>query len=267
MSGIILGLELRRSRSLTTWLGVVVLVYGGFIGAFYPIIRDNVKLLDQYMAVFPKPLMAALGMEGTLSDHGVFFNTYIASMLWPIVAAIAGGILGTRTVAGDLEHGFIELPLATPITRVRYLVTAITAQIVVIAALSAATVVGVLAVGAMVGAGFDAGRFLIEVPLLFVFGTAVAALATLLSVTTLSRGRSAGVVAAVLLGMYLLDAVSKFKADLDWLGTLSAFHYLRGTTAIDQGILPVNELALFATLALAMWSLAVWIFRRRDLVA
>ena len=40
-------LELRRSRGLTVWLGLVVVLYGGFIAAFYPVIRDNMKALEE----------------------------------------------------------------------------------------------------------------------------------------------------------------------------------------------------------------------------
>lgn len=267
MSGIVLRLELRRSRSLTFWLAVVVLVYGAFIGGFYPFIRDNAKLLDDYMAVLPKAMLAAIGLEGSLSDHGTFFQTYIGSMLWPIVAAITGAILGTRMVAADLDRGFIELPLATRVDRTHYLAAGIAGQILVLGVLSLAAVGGVLVVGTVVNAGFDPGRFLMEVPLLFLFACALAGLTTLLSVITLSRAASAGVVAGGLLAMYLLDAVSRIQADLDWLGTLSAFRYLRSTSAIDQGVLSVGELALFGVVALAAWGLAVWVFRTRDLVA
>jgi ABC-type transport system involved in multi-copper enzyme maturation permease subunit len=267
MSRVILWLELRRSRSLTIWLAVVALAYSAIIGAFYPVIRDNVKLLDDYMAVFPKPLLAAFGMVGSLSDHGVFFNTYVGSMVWPIVAAIAAVILGTRTVAADVERGFIELPLATRIDRVRYLGAAIAGQIVVLAVLALATVAGLLVVGVAVNAGFDAGRFLMDVPLLFLFACAVAGLTTLLAVVTLSRGISAGVVAGGLLAMYLLDAISRIDPGLDWVGTFGFFRYLRSTSAIGQGVLPAGELALFAAIALVSWGLATWVFRRRDLVA
>jgi ABC-2 type transport system permease protein len=267
MTGTVFRLEFRRNRSLTFWLTVVVLVYGAFIAAFYPFIRDNAKLMNDYMAAFPKALLAAFGLEGSLSDHGTFFQTYIASMLWPIVAAIAGAILGTRMVAADLDRGFIELPLATRVDRVRYLAAGIAGQVLVLGVLSVAAVGGVLVVGAVVRAGFDPGRFLIEVPILFLFACALAGLTTLLSVITLSRATSAGVVVGGLLAMYLLDAVSKLQVDLDWLGTLSAFRYLRSTSAIDQGILPVGELALFGVVALATWGLAIWVFRTRDLVA
>jgi ABC-type transport system involved in multi-copper enzyme maturation permease subunit len=267
MTGTALRLELRRSRSLTLWLAVVVLVYGAFIAAFYPFIRDNAKLLDQYMAVLPKGMLAAFGLEGGLSNHGVFFTTYISGMLWPIVVAIAATFLGTRMVAADADRGFIELPLATRISRARYLAAGIAGQILVLGALSLATVGGVLVVAAIVNAGFDAGRFLMEVPLLFAFACALAGLATLLSVITLNRGMSAGIVTAGLLASYLLDAVSRLDADLDWLGSLSAFRYLRSTSAIDQGVAPVGELAMFGALAVVTWATAVWLFRTRDLVA
>ena len=267
MTGVILALELRRSRSLALGLLAVTLVYGGIVGAIYPVLRDNAKVLDEYMSVFPQAVLAAFGMTGSLTDHGVFFNTYVGSMLWPIVAAIAAAVLGTRTVAADLEHGFLELPLATRIDRVRYLAAAIAAQLVVLGALAIATVGGVLVVGALVGAAFDVGRFLGEVPLLFLFACAVAGVATLLSVVSLSRSLSAGVVAGGLLAMYLLDAISRIKADLDWLGVVSAFRYLRTTEPIDLGVMPWGALALFAAIAIAAWAAALWTFRRRDLVA
>lgn len=267
MIGVVLRLELRRSRSLAIWLGVIVLIYGAFIAAFYPFIRDNAKLLDDYMAVLPKGMLAAFGLEGTLSNHGVFFNTYIAGMLWPIVAAMAGIILGTRMVAADLDRGFIELPLATRIDRVRYLATGIAGQVLVFGALGIAAVGGMLVVGAVVGAGFDPGRFLMEVPLLFLFACALGGIATLLSVVTLSRSISSGVVAGGLLAMYLLDAVSRLQADLDWIGTVSVFRYLRSTSAIDLGVMPLAAMALFGAIAIVSWSLATWIFRTRDLAA
>ena len=267
MIGVTLRLELRRSRSLAIWLGLVVFGYGAFMAAFYPVIRDNAKLIDDYMAVFPKAMMAAFGMEGAaLANHGTFFNTYIGGMVWPIIAAIAGIILGTRMVAADLDRGFIELPLATRIDRLSYLAAGIVGQALVLGVLAILAVTGVVLVGAVVGAGFDAGRFLLEVPLLFAFGCALAGASTLLSVLTLSRGIGAGVIAGGLLVMYLLEAVSRLEPSLDWLGAVGAFRYLRSTSAIDLGVLPFGPIALFSSIAVLTWGVAAWRFRTRDLV-
>ena len=114
-------LELRRSRGLVLWLGITMLVYGGIMGLMHPVLKQNDDLMRQYMEVFPKEFLAMFGMSGTLSDPGVFFTTYIASWLWPIIAAVAALLLGTRAVAADLDRGFLDLPLSTRMSRARYL--------------------------------------------------------------------------------------------------------------------------------------------------
>ncbi len=258
-------LELRRDRSILFWLVVVLLVYGGIMGAMYPILQDNDRLIQDYMKVFPKEFMAAFGMTGSLSDPGIFFTTYVGSWLWPIVAGIGGIIVGTRGVAVDLERGFLDLPLATPISRVRYLAASIGGQVVLMAVLAVSAVAGVLVVGIAVGAGFDPARFLMAAPLAFAFGCAIAAVTTLLAVITLSRGVAGGVAGGLLIGMYLVNVISQINRDLDWLSTFTAFSYFDPTPIIDEGAFPFGDLALFAIAAGAAWGTALWAFRRRDL--
>jgi hypothetical protein len=132
-------LELRRMRALVVWTAVVAIAYGGIVAAIYPTFRDNNQMIEDYMALFPEEILAAFGMVGSLADPGVFMNTYITSMLWPIVAAVVGIALATRPVAGDLERGFLELPLSTRLSRVRYLGIAILGQAGAIAVLALAT--------------------------------------------------------------------------------------------------------------------------------
>jgi putative exporter of polyketide antibiotics len=129
-------LELRRSRILAVGLAVVVLVYGGLIAALYPILLANTAQIEDYMKLFPKGFMAAFGITGSLADPGIFFTTYIGNFLWPIVAAIGAIVLATRPTASDAERGWADLPLATPLTRGRYLGAAILGQVVVLAALA-----------------------------------------------------------------------------------------------------------------------------------
>jgi ABC-2 type transport system permease protein len=260
-------LELRRSRGLMVWLGLTLLAYGGVMGLMHPIMRENDALIQQYMDVFPKEFMAAFGMTGALSDPGVFFTTYIASWLWPIVAAVAGLLAGTRAVAADLDRGFLDLPLATRMSRVRYLAASIWMQVVLMAVLAASAVLGLWAVGRLVGAEFDLGRFLLGGLLCFAFGCAIAGPATLLSVVTLSRGMTSAIVGGVLIAMYALFVVTQVATDWSWLGPLSAWNHFGTTKLIDDGAFPLGDLALFAVIAVAGWLAALWAFRRRDLAA
>ena len=262
----ILQLELRRSRALVAWLVVVGLAYGGFMTAFYPTIRSNTTLVDQYLKVWPKELLAAFGLEGSLADPGVFFNTYIGSLLWPILASIGAILIATRAAA-DLDRGWIELPLSTPTPRARYLGASIAAQLVSLAVLAAACVGGVLAVGLLVGAPFEPGHFAIAALLAFAFGCGIASVTTLLSVVTLNRGTAGGLAAGIVIAMYLLEVVAKIEPDLAAVAAFSAFHYLEFAAVIDTGTFPWTDVAVFAGVSIVSWGFAVLVFRGRDLVA
>jgi hypothetical protein len=90
---------------------------------------------------------------------------------------------------------------------------------------------------------------------------------SLLSVLTLRRGTAAGMMAAILLIMYLLNIVAQLQPDLDWLARVSAFRYLNTMALVDQGASPVESLAVFGLVALVGWGAAVAGFARRDLLA
>jgi ABC-2 family transporter protein len=211
--------------------------------------------------------VAAFGMTGLLSDPGVFFTTYMASWMWPIIAAAAGIMIGTRAVAADLDRGFLDLPLATRISRTRYLAASIWGQVVVMALLALAAVAGLWTVGRLVGADFDLGRFMLAGVLAFAFGCAIAGPATLASVLTLSRGTSAGIVGGVVVAMYIIFVVTQVAPDWSWLAPLSAWDHFRAGPIIDDGVFPLGDLALFAAVAIAGWLGALAAFRRRDLAA
>ena len=258
-------LELRRSRTLAIWLVVALAGYGAIMGLIYPIMQESGALIEQYMEMFPKEFLAAFGMTGSLADPGVFYTTYISSWLWPIIAAAAALILGTRAVAADLDRGFLDLPLATRVSRVRYLAASVGSQILVMGLLALSAVLGLWIAGQLVGAGFDLGRFLAAGLLSFLFGCAIAGPTTLLSVVTLSRSMTSGIVGGVLIVMYAIFVVTGISQDWAWIGPVSAWNHFGTTALIDSGTIPWGDIALFGLIAVGSWIAALWAFRRRDL--
>ena len=208
-----LRLELRRSRSLAIWLGVSLGGYGVIMGLMYPVLKANDALMSEYMNTFPKEFLAAFGMTGVLSDPGVFYTTYISSWLWPIIAAAAALLIGTRAAA-DLDRGFLDLPLSTRITRVRYLSVSIVGQAIVMVLLAACAVLGLWGAGRLVGAEFDLGRFAMAGVLSLAFGCAILGATTLAAVLTLSRGMASGIVGGALIVMYVIFVVAPGLARL-----------------------------------------------------
>jgi ABC-2 type transport system permease protein len=252
---------------IALWLAVIAVAYTAIVGGMYPIILDNAEAMEDYLEMFPKEFLAAFGMSGSLADPGVFFTTYIGSFLWPVVAAMGAIVLATRPVAADVERGWSEVTLATPLTRLRSLGSSIVVQALVLAGLAAATVLGLLIAGVVVDAGFDAAHFAIAALVLALFAWAIAGVASLVGSLTLSRGVAAGVTAGILIAMYLVNVVAQLQPDIAWLGDLGAFKYLVLTELIDDGVIPWSSVLVFGVTAIVGWIASGLVFARRDLVA
>jgi hypothetical protein len=135
------------------------------------------------------------------------------------------------------------------------------------ALLATAAVLGLWATGTLVGAGFDLGRFAIAGVVAFAFGCAIAGPATLFAVLTLSRGRTSAIISGVLIVMYAIFVLTGVSRDWAWIGPVSAWAHFPTTKVIDEGYLPLGDLALFAVTAIAGWVAAVYAFQRKDLAA
>ncbi len=267
MNALVVRLELRRSRVLLFWLALTLILYDGIMAAYYPQLSSDAAMVDEIVKRWPKEMLTAFGITSDLGLQGTYFNVYVLSMVWPIVAAIAAILVPTRAVAADQERGFLELSLAAPVSRTRYLLSSIAGQFVVLAVLAAATVGSIVAVLPIVGIAIDPGRYLLVALLTFAFGCVIASATTLLAALTLSRSRAGGAVAGAVLLMYLLQTVSKLVPDLSALSYVSLFRYFSPADVIDRGAVPLGDLAILAGLSVLCWAAAVVVFKRRELLS
>jgi ABC-2 type transport system permease protein len=261
-----LRLELRRSRTLLIWLGIVTAAYAGFITIFYTNVVENAEAFEDMLALYPKELMAAFGIEGNFSDPGTFLGGYVYNFLWPLVGAAGAIILATR-VAADADRGFLDIALTTPIARTTYLVGSIVTQIVGVAILAGSMVGAVLLGDLLIEPNFPATSVALSTVHALAFGVAVAGPATLLAVLFLDRGRAAGVTAGILVLMYLLNVVGSLAPEAEGVTVLSAFRYFDLKDLISHGAYPVGDTLVFVAVGVAGWAAALVAFRRRDLAA
>jgi ABC-2 type transport system permease protein len=227
---------------------------------------ENAAEYEKLLKIYPKELMAAFGMEGSLGDPGTFLNSYIFQLLWPLVAAIVAILLATR-VAADAETGFLDLPLSTRLPRLRYLAATIGGQMLSLAVLAAMTIGAIFAVDLFIQSDFPIDRLVLAGVHALTFALAIAGVTTLLAVVLLDRGKAGGLAAGILIMMYLLNILAALSPDMSGIGRLSAFRYFNLKALIDTGTYPVGDSLLYLAVAAGGWLLALWAFRRRDLVA
>jgi ABC-2 type transport system permease protein len=260
-------LDLRRSRTLIFWLGVITAGYAGFISIFFTNVVENATQFEQLLEAYPKELLIAFGIgEGSFADPAVFLSGYLYNFLWPLVGAIVAIAIATR-VASDANRGFLDIVLATRLSRIGHLLGSIGTQAIGIAFVAAAMFLGIFVGDLLIEPDFPESWVALSMLHVFVFGAAIAGPTTMLAVVLLDRGRAAGMAAGVLVVMYLFNVVATLAPDIGWLARLSAFHYFDPRELLATGAYPVGDSLLLGSIALASWAAAVILFRRRDLAA
>ena len=194
------------------------------------------------------------------------FATWRILGFLPLLLGIWASMAGARLVRGAEERGALDIVLATPRTRARYLAEG-----------TAAILTALLAIGAMIGIGGFVGQATAGVPLaplaallaglnVALLALAFAMLALLLSQFTLRAGAAAGATVALLILAWVLDGTGRVASELAWLGKLSPFYLYTCSKPLiaSYGTSPVALLALLALAAL-LGAAGAALFARRDL--
>ncbi|MDQ2807839.1 MAG: ABC transporter permease [Chloroflexota bacterium] len=256
--GTLLGLSSLFTRALRD-MSLSAVAWAGFLAGYTLLITAALSdLIEPIRTLARSPLgkMFLNGMDTTMS--------VLQAAYWSFVVLILAGfaVLQVAAWTAEEEAGRLELVLSTPQPRPRLLLARAVALLVWTAAIAAA-VGGVLLLGDQIyalhldSAGLP-GALLGLLPFVLVISSAGWALAAHLK----RPGGAVPVVAAVVVAMFILDALAPLLQLPDWVARLSIFtqygHPLIVGWQADG--LAVLTLASVALLALALWGIA-----RRDI--
>jgi ABC-2 type transport system permease protein len=232
--------------------------------SFYPAMHQESSissLLENMPAAFK-------GLVGSLADL-TRFDTYIGSQLFdirmPLIAGIMAIILGLGLSVSDEEKGELRTILSLPISRTKLFVEKWLAMLSIMIFVVLGTIVGIYAVLPFIDIPTDiapevmarlAGMTLLimvtygTIPFAFGFATGRRAVATGISILTI-------------IGSFIL---STFGQAVDWLADyekLSILHYFPAVDIVKNGV-EWTDVAVFGVITLALFTLALIVFRRRD---
>ena len=255
--------DLRRSYS---WWVLGVVLYVGFMMAFYPSFRDNAAF-ENIIEAYPENLAAIFGisdLENITSPEG-FLNTYMFGFVSSVIVfMIFAVVVGSGAVAGEEGKGTLEVLMSEPVTRRRVVLEKFAVMVVATGALGvvllAVILVGTVVVDMDVSALRVAEMTLSLVLLALAFGSIAFAAGCL----TGSRGTAAAVAAALAVGFYMLTVAGELADFMDPAKWVTPFYYFNGADPIYNGLDPFHVLVLLGTVVV-FGAAAVFVFERRDL--
>lgn len=245
-----------------------ILIWGISLGAYdvlvvlsYPAFKGSI---NHELSQLPASARALFGIQGTGGsiESWLALNTF--NLIAPLALAFYPILIGARAIAGREERQGMDLLLSNPLPR--WVLVAATALAMAIALLGILFLLGLLTwlPAVLIGVHLpitEATAAVLDLwPLCVWFGT----LALLCSARVRQSTFAIAVSGGVLLAMYVAEALGSMSPSVQFLRTVSLFHYYG--SAVEHGV-PWASFGTILVLALLLAVLAGLAFYRRDIYA
>jgi ABC-2 type transport system permease protein len=248
---------LERYARSGRWWALVVAFYISMLIVVYPtFVESGTFDLDR----FPKFMVEAFDIPD-MTQPTVFLEQQVFGNL-PLILPFFLIMAFAGAIAGAEDRGALDILMTNPIPRRNVILAHWIAVATVLLGIVLFVGAAMWTVAQIMSLDFTAGAALRGVlnllPICLAFGT----LALALSAKMRNSGAVIGSVFAFIFLMYLMEILSNLVPSLDWLGSLSVFHYYGN--AMTEGF-PWGSAMGLSAIIIALLVVAVRLFEKRDI--
>jgi ABC-2 type transport system permease protein len=254
-----------RRRSIVAWslglCGIATLTM-----LFWPTLSRSIGDFQAVIDMFPSEIFAAFGIadpKDLMTAGGFISSRVYATVGLVLMLAFAIG-MGAASIAGEERRGTLELQLAAPLTRRRFLLETFAAMLTLIAVLGIALCLVMGLGNAAIDLDLSLESIVAATLGLALTGLFFGALALALGAATGSTGVARGVPAAVAVGGILLNGLGAVVAGFAPFRYLSPIYWFLGDSPPLLRGFSAGPLVLLGAALVAVGFGAVG-FERRDL--
>lgn len=253
-----------RRKSLIWWaIGVFAMML--LVLVSYPAVRDQPSLSD-LLDDYPDFVQQILGLAGglDLTSPAGYLNSQVFANTLPIIFLIFLIAFAARETVGEERDRTMDLGLAHPIRRERYILEKFAAMTLTGLGLAAVAALTMIALGPALEMDLPISGYLGATLSVYLIALVFATLALALGAATGSRAMAFGVTSALAVGMYILWGLAPLVDALKGLDRVNPFYWGLAGVPILNGLQIGNALLLGAIVVILAGG-AVAGFSRRDI--
>jgi ABC-2 type transport system permease protein len=257
---------LRDLRWPTFWTGFALFVTAGYFTLLYPTYSESFDLQD-LLDKIPPAMKALLGGQFIdVSSATGFLNIELFPLILPAVLGGYAIAQGSGLTASEEGRGTIDVLLSYPVTRQRLVLDKAVAVAISVALIACGLWLGAVAGALGSGTELDAPKVAAGLVLATLLALDFGAVALAVASWSGNRAAAIGVAAALLVAMYLVNALAPVISGLDAIKQASLFYWYLESDPIHNGLVLGDALVL-AVVAVVLGGASLLLFSRRDLAA
>ena len=249
--------RLRGSLVLTAGFALIAVFY---LSIFPGFAEDAEEIAD----AFPEWMFDFFGLEELHTIEG-FLAAEIYSFFWVVLVGIYFAYVGGGSIAADVRSRKLDLTLSNPVSRESVLFQKVAALWLPLVILNVAVPIivyaGSVAIGETMNLVAVAMVHLLSIPYLLV----CAGVGIVFSVVV-DRARTARALAlGVVLGLWLVDGISRLSPDYEWVGDLTPSRYYDYTAILVHEEYSLADAGILLLAFVTLVAIALVVFIRRDI--
>jgi len=247
-------------------LGAALMVW--LLVAIFPSFAGRAGDFTQtFSEIYPEELLKAFNIEigSFLNSIEGFLGGENYSFMWPLIMVILVISFGGGALAGEIDHGTIEVLLSQPLSRTKLFLGKYIAGAIVILTFVFASVLSVVPFAEIYNIGYQLQNHLAMGVLGALFAFALFGITMMLSSFFSDRGKVTLVSSVLLIGMYFANVLAALKESLADLKYLSFFYYFDYNDPLLRNEIDLQSAAVFLGVGLAGAVIGLIWFNRRDI--
>ena len=257
---------LKNRRNIILAYSIIGILMLWMYVALFPSILEQSAKIQSLMSAYPESLIKAFNIDATVfTQLEGFLAMEKYNIIWVILSTALLVGCGGSMIAGEIEKGTIETLLSQPISRIKIFVAKYISGVVALLILILTTIPAAIIFANLYNIEHISQNYWTLSLVAFLFGASIFSIAMFFSSIFSEKGKPYFLTTGIILIMYVLNIVSKIKDNLSDLKYISFFHYYDPTLTLVDNKIDSLSFWVFGGTIIIFTTLALIIFRKRDI--
>lgn len=238
-------------------------------------------MASMYAGMFPsfKSTLEEMASSGMFESYTQFFGpaamdmaTYVGfinlelyQIFWIVILGILLGFIAASQISKEIEGKTIDILMSNPVSRKQIVFEKFIGLIPLVLVINFATMLAVMGTTVAIGENLNFSYLFLTHLVSIPYFLAVVAIGILISVIIDEKMKASIFFIGTLMGMYVIDIVSKTAPDYEFLGYASIIHYVDLYGPLKYGKVDVSGVFVLIAVIVVSLVIAMIYFEHKDI--
>jgi len=251
-------------KKIAIILSILFMAMAAMYAGMFPAFEDT--LLEMAESGMFKDYASFLGPAALdMATYVGFLNLELYQIFWIVILGILLGFIAASQISKEIEGKTIDILMSNPVSRKQIVFEKFIGLIPLMLTINFATMFAVMGITAAIGESLDFGYLFITHLVSIPYFLAIFAIGILISVIIDEKMKASIFFIGTLMGMYVIDMVSKTSADYEGIGYVSIIHYIDLYDTLKFGKVDVEGVIVLWAVAIVTLIIAMIFFEHKDI--